>query len=169
MILPMEGDATRGWTPGTPTVFLSTPTTEAVPLFSPDGRWIAYHSNEAGTFDIYVRPFPGPGGPWRISTTGGSLPRWSATTRELLFLNQATIMAAPYAVVGDSFRADTPQIWSPASIQNVTPGNAGYDLHPDGQRVATSAAPDQASVVQDKVVFVFNFGDYLRTIAPGTK
>jgi serine/threonine-protein kinase len=140
-------------------------------MFSPDGRWIAYSSTEAGPTDVYVRPFPGPGGPWRISTAGGDYPRWSATARELLFrLRQAVgpLMTAPYAVVGDAFRADTPQIWSPASIQGASALNTAYDLHPDGTRVATSAAPEQASV-QDKVVFVFNFGDYLRTIAPGTK
>ena len=168
LILPMKGDATRGWTPGAPTVFLSTPAGESAPMFSPDGRWIAYASNEAGgTNDVYVRPFPGPGGKWRISTTGGITARWSATARELILNNQTTIMSAPYAVVGDSFRADTPQIWSPTTIQGVAPGNTAYDLHPDGKRVATSAAePDR---VQDKVVFVFNFGAYLRTIAPGTK
>jgi Tol biopolymer transport system component len=79
MVLPMEGNASRGLTPGKPTVFLSTPTIEAYPMFSPDGRWIAYASNEAGSFDVYVRPFPGPGGTWRISTGGGTLPHWSAT------------------------------------------------------------------------------------------
>ena len=78
-------------------------------------------------------------------------------------------MVAPYAVVGESFRAGTPQIWSPTSIQGVAPGNTAYDVHPDGTRVATSAVPEQSSGVQDKVVFVSNFGDYLRTIAPGTK
>ncbi len=78
-------------------------------------------------------------------------------------------MAASYAVVGDSFRAATPQIWSPASIQSQNLTIAGYDLHPDGKRVATSATSEQASVVLDKVVFVSNFVDYLRRIAPGTK
>jgi eukaryotic-like serine/threonine-protein kinase len=169
MILPMDGDATGRSTPGTPTVFLSTPADEAWPTFSPDGRWIAYTSTEAGSDDVYVRPFPGPGGPWRISTTGGNIPLWSATAPELLFLNQDRIMAAPYAVVGNSFRADTPQVWSPANIRGLSLINSSYDLHPDGQRVAAAVQPDQASVVQDKVVFVFNFGDYLRTIAPGTK
>ena len=47
--------------------------------------------------------------------------------------------------------------------------NTAYDLHPDGKRVATSVAPEQVSSVQDHVVFVSNFGDYLRTIAPGNK
>jgi hypothetical protein len=138
-------------------------------MFSPDGRWIAYRSTEASAGDVYVRPFPGPGGQWRISTTSGGYPQWSATARELLFLNQGQIMAAPYSVVGESFRADTPQIWSPASIQRAGGANAAYDLHPDGTRVATSVRPEQGSGVQDHVVFVFNFGDYLRTIAPGNK
>jgi dipeptidyl aminopeptidase/acylaminoacyl peptidase len=172
MVLPMEGDATRGLAPGTPTVFLSTPAGEGAPMFSPDGRWIAYLSSVAGFVDVYVRPFAGPGGPWRISTSGGLYPRWSATARELLFLapGQFQIMAAPYAVVGDSFRAATPQTWSATSIQRASFTNTAYDLHPDGTRVATSVAPaQQGSSVQDKVVFVFNFGDYLRTIAPGNR
>jgi len=171
MILPMEGDATRGWRPGTPTAFLSSPANEATPTFSPDGRWIAYTSNElGGAGDIYVRPFPGPGGPWRVSTAGGRFPRWSATAPELLFVQQDTIMAARYAVVGDSFRADTPQVWSPLSIQAVAPGNSGYALHPDGKRVAAAAVADESEgVVNDKVVFFFNFGEYLKKIAPGNK
>ena len=62
MILPMEGDAAKGWTAGTPTVFLGTPATEVGPMFSPDGRVVAYFSTEAGgtSDDVYVRPFPGP-------------------------------------------------------------------------------------------------------------
>ena len=171
MILPMEGDAARGWTPGTPAVFLATPANEFVPMFSPDGRWIAYASDEAGPgFDIYVRPFPGPGGTWRVSTEGGSYPRWSATTHELLFVSQTLnkVMVAPYAVVGNSFRADKPRVWSPTSVTSLGP-NFPYDVHPDGKRLALAAAGDQASVVQDKVVFVFNFFDYLRNIAPGAK
>ena len=59
-------------------------------MFSPDGRWIAYRSNEAGgNGDVYVRPFPGPGGKWRVSTEGGLYPRWSTTAHELLFATVA--------------------------------------------------------------------------------
>jgi serine/threonine-protein kinase len=170
MILPMEADAARGWTPGTPIIFLSTPADEVLPMFSPDGRWIAYYSNEAGgaNFDVYVRPFPGPGGKWRVSTEGGTSPRWSTSARELLFLSQ-TVMFAPYSVEGDSFRADRPQTWSPLAVLGSRPGNSAYDLHPDGKRIAAVAAQAQGSVVQDKVVFVFNFFDYLQKIAPTRK
>jgi serine/threonine-protein kinase len=168
MILPMEGDAVRGLTPGKAAVLLSTPARETHPMFSPDGRWIAYASNEAGgRDDIYVRPFPGPGGKWRISTTGGGLlPQWSATAHELLFVSQGKVMFAPYAVVGDSFRAEKPQIWSPTGFVGLG-SNYPYDLHPDGKRLAIIAAPDEgAGVAQDKVVFFFGFGDYLKKIAP---
>ena len=171
MILPIEGDAARGWTAGTPTVFLSTPAVEFVPMFSPDGRWIAYTSDEGGgAFNVYVRPFPGPGGTWRVSTGGGIYPHWSATAHELLYVDQAQnkVMVAPYAVVGDSFNADKPQVWSPTSLTNLG-ANLPDDVHPDGKRLVVAAAADQASVVQDKVVFVFNFFDYLRKIAPGPK
>jgi WD40-like Beta Propeller Repeat len=189
-ILPMEGDPVRGWTPGNPTVFLSTPANETNPMFSPDGRWIAYNSDDSSPGrspakwldrfvlnisdkeaspnpDVYVRPFPGPGGTWRVSTDGGAQARWSTTAHELLFLNptQSKMMVAPYAVIGDSFRADKPQIWSPTILALLV----NYDLHPDGKRLATIAAQNQGIVVQDKVVFIFNFFDYLQKIAPGAK
>jgi hypothetical protein len=76
-------------------------------------------------------------------------------------------MFASYTVVGDSFMAGKPQNWSPTSIVGTVRGP--YDLHPDGKRVAATATQEQTKTVQDKVVFVFNFADYLRKIAPGTK
>jgi serine/threonine-protein kinase len=175
MILPMDGDATRGWTPGTPTPFLATPASEGTPSFSPDGRWIAYtQADGLGAFDVYVRAFPGPGGPWRISTTSGSYPRWSASSNELLFLkyldpSPSKIMAARYAVVGNSFRAETPFVWSPTSVERISVANDPYDLHPDGTRIAAAAVPDEAGVVRDQVVFVFNFADHLSTVLPAAK
>jgi len=170
MILPIEGDATKGWTSGKPTVFLSTSAVEVFPVFSPDGRWIVYCSNEAGgaSFDVYVRPFPGPGGRFRVSTEGGIFPHWSATSNELVFLNQNKVMFATYKVVGDSFQPDKPQVWSPTGI--VSMGTSPpYDLHPDGKRLALVAAKEQADVVHDQVVVISNFFDYLWKIAPGKK
>ena len=85
------------------------------------------------------------------------------------FLSVFEVMVAPYTVVGDSFRADPPQIWSSTSVRGGSSPAISYDLYPDGKRLAAVAAQDQASGVQDKVVFVFNLADYLRKIAPGTK
>ena len=170
MILPMQADAVSGLSPGKPTVFLSTPAAEATPMFSPDGRWIAYVSNETGGgYEVYVRPFPGPGGKWRISTEGGLFPRWSATSHELLFLSQGKVMAASYAVVGESVRAERPEIWSPTGFRSMA-GAYPYDLHPDGKRLAIMADTGEGKgVTHDKAVFFFNFGDYLKKIAPVTK
>jgi Tol biopolymer transport system component len=168
MILPMEGDAAKGWTAGTPTVFLGTPANEVGPMFSPDGRFVAYFSNEAGgtSYDVYVRPFPGPGGQWRVSTAGGVYPRWSATTHELLWFDpaQGKVMFAPFSIAGDAFVPSKPQLWSPMDL--VWGGAFSfYDLHPDGKRIAALAKQKQTTV-QDHVVLMFNFFDYLRTIAP---
>src|SRR5439155_14924058 len=62
LILPIEGDEKSGWKPGKPVVFLNSPTNEQEPMFSPDGRWVAYQSDESGRSEVFVRPFPGPGG-----------------------------------------------------------------------------------------------------------
>jgi hypothetical protein len=76
-------------------------------------------------------------------------------------------MAARYAVAGDSFQVETPRVWSPTSVQGVSLSNSAYDLHPDGQRIAAAAVVSGGQIVQDKVVFFFNFAEYLAKIAPG--
>ncbi len=175
MILPMEGDAVSGLKPGAPTVFLSTKAAEAVPMFSPDGHWIAYTSNELGStsFDVVVRPFPEKaGGPRRVSTGGGSWNSWSTTSPDLLFVTPTNkVMFAPYSVAGEAFTPGQPQLWSPTGFQPTASGTLSpYALHPDGKRVLLAAADAQdAPETRDKVVFYSGFGEYLKTIAPVTK
>jgi Tol biopolymer transport system component len=167
MILPMEGDEASGWKPGKPTVFLNSPADEVEPMFSPDGRWLAYHSNESGRFEIFVRPFPGPGGKWQISTPGGAYPTWSRIRHELFYTSPDNrIMVAPYTVEGDSFMAGKPRPWSERIIQ-PRPRLRSFDLHPDGERFAVSAAAQTPSEApRDRVIFIFNFFDELHRIAP---
>jgi hypothetical protein len=151
-------------------VFLGTPANEVAPMFSPDGRFIAYFSTEAGSgYDVYVRPFPGPGGKWRVSTTGGIYPRWSAATHELVFADTPgrQLGSAPFSVIGDAFIPSKPQPWSPTGIHFLG-ALSPYDLHPDGKRVAAIAVQSQTTV-EDHVVVMSNFFDYLRTIAPVKK
>jgi hypothetical protein len=69
-------------------------------------------------------------------------------------------------VVGDSFRAEKPKLWSPTGLRSLA-NQYPYDIHPDGKRLAIAAAAEESEVVaQDKVVFFFNFGEYLKKIAP---
>jgi serine/threonine protein kinase/Tol biopolymer transport system component len=169
MILPMDGDENRGWKPGKPYAFLATPFVEEDPQFSPDGRWIAYNSNESGRSEIYVRPFPGPGGKWQVSSGSSADPIWSRVARQLFFVSgdDQQIMVAPFKTDGDVFRAETPRVWAsmPLAMRPRRPSR-DLDLHPDGKRFAVAAATNQDLAKRDHVVLIFNFFDELRRLAP---
>src|SRR5437588_6608101 len=79
-LLTMSGDRK-------PTPFLTTRFNEAAPTFSPDGRWVAYQSNESGRNEIYVTPFPQTGAKWQVSTAGGTEPRWRKDSHEIFYLS----------------------------------------------------------------------------------
>ncbi len=97
--LPMEEDGAGGLKPGKPAPFLIAPFAERTPAFSPDGRWVAYYSDESGGYEVYVRPFPGPGGKWQISTSGGVMPTWSPNGKELFYRTGGNrIMVVTYSV-----------------------------------------------------------------------
>jgi Tol biopolymer transport system component len=83
-ILPLAGNAADGAKPK-PQVFLQSQFTKASPVFSPDGKWVAYTSNETGRNEVYVVPYPGPGGKSQVSNEGGAAPRWAANGGELCF------------------------------------------------------------------------------------
>ncbi len=169
LILPLTGDEASGWKPGKPTVFLNGPFAELGAAFSPDGRWLAYASDESGRNEVYVRPFPGPGGKWQVSPAGGFWPTWSQSRSELFYLvGDGRIMVSGYTVEGSSFRAEKTRVWSAGLV--TAPGPGTYDLHPDGERVAVlKASADEAEARRDKIVFIQNFFDELRRIAPAGK
>ena len=107
-------------------------------MFSPDGRWLAYTSNESGSYQVYVRAFPERGGKWQISNGGGSYPVWSHNGRELFFRSgDNRTMVAGYTAKGDSFVADQPKVWSEKQLAvfGIT-GNPTCDVAPDGKRIA---------------------------------
>ncbi|HEX7793488.1 MAG TPA: protein kinase [Vicinamibacterales bacterium] len=167
MILPLEGDEASGWKPGKATAFLSAPYVEGAPEFSPDGRWIAYLSNESGRNEVYVRPFPGPGGKWQISNGDADDPRWSRTKHEMFFLAAATsrVMRSVYTVEGDSFRAEKPTQWSDVALgARPRPPSRDLDIHPDGQRFVIATGAQGSNSNLDKVVLTLNFFDELKRL-----
>jgi Tol biopolymer transport system component len=170
LTLAVEGDEKSGWKPGEPKPFVNSAFAEVEPAFSPDGRWLAYASNESGSFEVYVRPFPGPGGKWQIST-GGSYPKWSRNGKELFYRTEdSKIMVVTYTASGDFFRADKPQLWSPGQFTDRGLGFYNFDLHPDGTRFAVLKAPGaKQTPAVNKVSFIFNFFDELRRKLPPGK
>ena len=156
---------------GKPEQFLQSNSLDLNPSFSNDGRWIAYHSNESGKNEVYVRPFPppssGPGSKLLISNSGGIEPRWSPTGHELVYRSGDQIMAASYTVKGDTLVAEKPRIWI-AKLGAAAGSVAAWDLAPDGKRVAvvTPLESAEAPKQEHEVVFLQNFFDELRRRVP---
>ncbi len=91
-----------------PFPFVQTPFDEMTGQLSADGRWVAYESNESGSAQIYVRPFPGPGGQSQVSTAGGSQPRWRSDGKELFYVApDSRLMAVPLTVSADNETLDS--------------------------------------------------------------
>jgi eukaryotic-like serine/threonine-protein kinase len=152
---------------GKPQPFVQTPANETAPRFSPDGRFIVYASNESGRFEIYVRPYPGPGGKWQISTAGGTEPVWNPKGRELFYREENKMMALDVTTQG-AFSAGKPKILfegpyvpSPRSFQD-------YDVSPDGQRFLMLKANEQAPVA-GQIAVVLNWFEELKQKVPTGK
>ncbi|MCL4522996.1 MAG: protein kinase [Acidobacteria bacterium] len=171
-VLPIDGDEKSGWKPGTPQLFLKTPFAEATPFFSPDGRWLAYQSNESGRNEVYVRPFPGGDGKWMVSSEGGILPRWLRSGKELFYLRPEDnrIMVVNYREVDGSFQADKPVLWSPGQFADLG-GRPNYDVAPDGKRFAVLRFPEgkENAEKNDKFVLILNVFEELRRRVPAGK
>ncbi len=160
--LPLDGVESGHPKAGKAEIFLQTPFANSAPMISPDGKWLAYRSNESGSEEVYVRRFPGPGGKWQISTGGGDWPVWSKKGSELFYRSrEGVVMVASYRANGEAFVASKPRRW--AEKKDV---GQLFDLAPDGKRFAVvqEGASDQKG--PQHVVFLLNFFDELRRRAP---
>ena len=143
-VLPISGDKK-------PFPFLKTPFQEREGQFSPDGKWIAYQSNESGRFEIYVQPFPGPGGKFQISTNGGAQPRWNKNGKEIFYVSlDSKMMAAPVRLTADgqSVETGTPAALFPVRIALGPlpgPNKQQYAVSSDGQRFLVNLAADEGA------------------------
>jgi len=153
----------------TPELFLRTPGSEIDPAFSPDGRWMAYSSDEESDHEIYVRPFPpNPGGgKWKISNGGGRVAIWSRAAHELFYETlDNRVMVADYTVKGDDFIPDKPRPWTAYRPFHPFAGQQNYDLAPDGRRFAIFEPPLAANESWKPVNILLNFFDELKRKVP---
>jgi eukaryotic-like serine/threonine-protein kinase len=130
--------------------------------FSPDGRWVAYNSNESGRWEIYVSSFPGPGGTWRISTAGGSEPRWRRDGKELFYLAPDGKLMGVGVKGGPTFDADPAKpLFQTRLRQHVSSGDMfTYDVAADGQRFLLNT--DVGEVTASPLTVVLNWAADLK-------
>jgi eukaryotic-like serine/threonine-protein kinase len=129
--------------------------------FSPDGRWVAYISRESGREEVYVAPFPGPGGKWQVSSSGGRMPRWRRDGRELYFVAEDdTIMAAEVEARPNKFEVKNVH---PLFRVNLAPEarerSGSFDVTADGTRFIINASSDEA---QPPITLVLNWAAELK-------
>jgi eukaryotic-like serine/threonine-protein kinase len=106
--------------------------------FSPDGRWVAYQSDETGAPEVYVRPFPGPGAVVRISTAGGAKPMWRRDGRELYYLTLAGDLTAVSVETAPTFAVSKPRTLIRGASRRPFAPSAGYQVTPTGDRFLLS-------------------------------
>ncbi len=150
-----------------PQSILQTQFNELAPVFSPDGRWLAYLSDESGRNEIYVRPFPKvEEGKWQISTDGGGEPRWAPNGRELFYrTGSGGQMMAVDITTEPTFRAGSPRLLFEGSYQSGDVGGAFYDVTPDGQRFVMVQAQQQGTGA-NQINVVLNWFEELKRLVP---
>jgi eukaryotic-like serine/threonine-protein kinase len=148
--------------------FLRTQFNESVPQFSPDGRWLAYISNETGRWEIYVQPYPSSGGKWQISTEGGAEPVWNRNGRELFYRNGDKMMAVDIATQ-PSFTAGKPRVLFEAHYVPPPGTTPNYDVSPDGQRFLMIKPNDAGDAAPAQINVVLNWFEELKRLAPTEK
>jgi Tol biopolymer transport system component len=139
--------------------YLVTPFDEEEAMFSPDGRWMAFQSNESGRTEIYLGRYPGTGERWQISTEGGFWPRWSRSGKEIFYLNGPKLMVVEVNTEG------APTLGRPKLLFENLSLRQGYDVSPDGQRfiMVEEAEPKGAQV---QLILVQNWFEELKRLVP---
>ena len=155
------------------TPLLDTQFGEGFADISPNGRFIAYASNESGSYQIYVRPFPAGEGKWQVSDAEATAPRWRADGRELFWRDDEGLMAAAVETAEPSFRAGKPQRLFSGPWRGGTNGIgasglsfADYDVAPDGKRFVMfpGAGPQARSGARQHLTLVTRWFDQFSSI-----
>lgn len=130
--------------------------------FSPDGKWLAYSSDESGILEIYARPFPSGPGKVQISNRGGRYPLWSPNGRELLYVDpENQLQAVDYKSAGGQLAVSKPRLWTPSKVPPATTVR-NLDITPDGKRVVVAVTQERESLRSfNELVWVENFSAQL--------
>jgi serine/threonine-protein kinase len=146
--------------------FLASRFNEWGPAFSPDGRWIAYTSDESGQYEVYVQPWPSTGGKWQVSRTAGGNeePVWSKDGRELFYRNGRRWMAVPISAL-PAFSAGPPQLLFQGDYLNVS--GLEYGVSSDGKRFLVLQPADTSPPTE--LCVVVNWFEELKRLVPTGK
>ncbi|HEV8701771.1 MAG TPA: protein kinase [Candidatus Polarisedimenticolia bacterium] len=138
--MPLTGERT-------PRVVVPSPSAQTLlnyPRVSPDGRWLAYSSNESGRSQVYVTSFPGGSGKWQVSSVSGDMPAWRRDGKEIYFVSGSELQAANVNAAGSQFNPGTPRTL--ARLGNAIANGRIFDAMPDGSRFIAPIVPtDTAS------------------------
>jgi serine/threonine-protein kinase len=173
VLIAMATDAGNMWTLSindkrTLKPFLQPPYVVRAGTISPNGRWIAYSSNETNRFEVYVQAFPNPGRKYQISSSnGGTEPIWAKNGRELFYRNGDKMMAVVVDTRGDNLEPGPPTLLFEGhfAVSNVSGGDAWYDVNSDGSRFLMLKA-DESSNNAASIVIVENWTNELKRLAP---
>ncbi len=130
---------------------------------SPDGRFLAYESNESDRYEIYVRSFPGGDGKRQVSVNGGTQPRWRSDGRELYYVEGDTLMAVSVSTESAFTLGQPQQLFEAPALTRTGGGlNGGYDVSADGQRFLTIAPVEGADSAPPTIRIVENWYEEFR-------
>jgi serine/threonine-protein kinase len=140
---------------------------EQRPMVSPDGRWLAYESNESGQYEIYVRPFPDiDGGKWQISAGGGTQPHWAPSGRELFYRAPENLMVAQIETEPNFSRGSLKSLFNRANYFLPNSDAREYDIAPDGRRFLMLKRVETEDNVSPSVTIVQNWFEELKQRVP---
>jgi len=152
------------------TPFLNSPGSETYPEFSPDGRWMAYVSDESGRWEVYVRPFPGPGGKWQVSAEGGYQPLWSRNGKQLFYWSNDDQRVWVVDVRNDGgFSASKPRLLFKAPEFSLGIPARSWDISLDGQRFLMVKEEERKPQPVTEMILVMNWFEELKHLAPTGK
>ena len=153
-IHPDTGDDIWLLEDGVPRAFIATDASETMAMFSPDGQWLAYQSNKSGPNEVYLTPYPGPGGEQQVSTEGGRSPVWSPDGSELFYRTDAGQVLSVSVQTTPLVELSAAQLlFEIPNMASMDSANSAFDVHPDGERfVVVRSVGSESSTTQINVV-----------------